>query len=136
VIVADVNLLAYLLIPSVQTAEAVAVFRQDPEWNVPYLWRSEFRNILVTYMRVRGIAEDDALLAWDHAFALLRPREHEVDPSVVLGLATRLSISAYDAEYVALAGHLRVPLVTFDQKLQATAPGTAISAEAFFTQGT
>jgi len=135
VIVADVNLLAYLLIPSVQTAEAIAVFRQDPEWNVPCLWRSEFRNILATYMRVRGMSEDDALLTWDHAFALVRPREHEVDPPVILGLATRLSISAYDAEYVALARHLRVPLVTFDQKLQTIAPGTAISAKAFLTRG-
>ncbi len=77
------------------------------------------------------MAEEDALLTWDNAFALLRPREHEVDPHVILELAARLSISAYDAEYVALAEHLRVPLVTFDQKLQAAAPKTALSAEAF-----
>ena len=135
-IVADVNLVAYLLISGEHTDEARAVLRQDAVWAFPYLWRSEFRNILAMHLQHRGMSLSDATLLWDSASSLVRHHEYAVDPQAILSLVARQPLTAYDAEYVALAGHLRVPLVTFDQKLQATAPGRAISAEAFLTQGT
>jgi hypothetical protein len=46
-IVADVSLLAHLLIPSPDSALAEAVYRKDPEWSAPILWRSELRNVLL-----------------------------------------------------------------------------------------
>jgi predicted nucleic acid-binding protein len=54
-IVADANLLAYLLIEGDLTDEVRAVLRKDGEWCFPYLWRSEFRNILTKYIQHRKL---------------------------------------------------------------------------------
>ena len=133
-IVADVNLVAYLLISGEHTDEARAVLRRDAVWAFPYLWRSEFRNILAMHMQHRGMSLSDASLLWDHAASLARHHEYSVDPQAVLGLVARQSLTAYDAEYVALANHLDVPLVTFDQKLRSTAADRAISVKKFLRE--
>jgi predicted nucleic acid-binding protein len=130
-IVADVNLPAYLLISGEHTEEARAVLRKDAVWAFPHLWRSEFRNILAMHMQHRGMSLGDASLAWDHAASLARDHEYAVDAQAILELVARAPLTAYDAEYVALARHLGVPLVSFDQKLQLAAPETAISAEKY-----
>lgn len=130
-IVADVNLLAYLLIPAVQTAEAVAVYRRDPDWAMPYIWRSEFRNVLATYMRVRNLPLADAEIIWESAAAAVRESEHEPDPRLILALCRQYAITAYDAEYLSLARQQRVPLVTFDKKLQKSALGEVLSVSQF-----
>ncbi len=133
-IVADVNLVAYLLISGEHTEDSRAVLRQDGEWAFPYLWRSEFRNILAMHIQHRGMSLSDASLLWDSAASLARNHEYAVDPQVILKLVASHPLTAYDAEYVALAEYLRVPLITFDHKLQAAAPGTALSAEEFISK--
>lgn len=130
-IVADVNLLAYLLISGEHTDEARAVLRKDSIWAFPYLWRSEFRNILAMHMQHRGMSLGDASLIWEHAASLARDHEYSVAAHTILELVARAPLTAYDAEYVALASHLGVPLVSFDQKLQAAAPATVISADKY-----
>jgi predicted nucleic acid-binding protein len=130
-IVADVNLVAYLLVSGEHTAEAGKVLRKDAMWALPYLWRSEFRNILAMHIQHRDMSLSDASLIWDHAASLARDHEYSVDPRAILGLVARRLLTAYDAEYVALAHHLGVPLVTFDRKLQAAVPDAAISAKTF-----
>ena len=132
-IVADVNLVAYLLIPGERTDQSRAILQQDAEWSFPYLWRSEFRNILAMNIQHRGMSVSDAGLIWDSAASLARRHEYAVDPQAILHLVATRPLTAYDAEYVALAEHLRVPLVTFDQKLQAAAPETAISSGEFLS---
>lgn len=130
-IVADVNLLAYLLIAGEHTEEARAVLQRDTVWTFPYLWRSEFRNILALYLQHRAMSLSDASLIWDSASSKARHHEYSVEPQAILGLVARQPLTAYDAEYVALANYLKVPLVTFDKKLQVAAPRTAISAKDF-----
>jgi len=130
-IVADVNLVAYLLFSGENTEEASAVLRKDSIWALPYLWRSEFRNILAMHIQHRAMKLSDATLIWDSAASLARHHEYAVDPEAILRLVARRPITAYDAEYVALAQHLNVPLVTFDRKLLAAAPEVAISITAF-----
>jgi len=52
VIVADINLIAQLLISSQGTSAAEAVFPRDLDWIAPSLWCLEMQNLLVTRMRI------------------------------------------------------------------------------------
>ena len=51
-IVADCNVLAYLVIPGARTSVAKQAFALDGDWTAPPLWRSEFLSVLATYLRV------------------------------------------------------------------------------------
>lgn len=50
-IVVDTNVIAYLYIEGDFTQQARMIYKQDSNWVAPYLWRSEFRNILTVYLR-------------------------------------------------------------------------------------
>ena len=130
-IVADTNLIAYLLIPGQKTALAQAVFQQDPAWIAPFLWRSEFRNVLALYMRQSQLVLADALLFMEAAETLLQGCEYQVESMPVLRLAERSGCAAYDCEFVQLAQELGIPLLTFDAKLLKVFPQTAMAPERF-----
>lgn len=51
--------------------------------------------------------------------------------TAVLALALKSGCGAYDCEFVWLASHLRVPLVTADKRILAAFPSVALSIEAF-----
>jgi predicted nucleic acid-binding protein len=131
VIVADVNLVAYLWITGEHTVAAEAVLARDPEWAAPLLWRSEWRNVLAGYVRRGELDVAGALERASAAEALLRGREYLVEAAPVLDLVARSPCSAYDCEYVALARQLGVPLVTSDRRVLAAFPGTAVSPGEF-----
>ena len=61
-IVVDVNVLAYLLIPGRYTNSAEQLLEADSHWVAPRLWRSEFRNVLSTYVRSNLLELADAVL--------------------------------------------------------------------------
>ena len=116
-IVADSNVLAYFYIESVHTAAATALHASDPQWAVPPLWRSEFRNILAGYMRrgTMSIAQAHARVVAAEQF--LGQHEYPVDSLSVLQLVDKSACSAYDCEFVALAIKLKTKLVTLDAKV-------------------
>ena len=121
-IVADTNLIAYLYLPGRFSSAADAMLLRESDWAVPRLWRSEFRNILATYMRQRLLTVDDAVAIYARAAALIGGNEYEVSAPDVLRLAKASQCSAYDCEFVALAQHLDVTLVTVDAKLRRAFP--------------
>lgn len=130
-IVADANLVAYLVMPGERTEEAEAVFAKDPAWVVPSLWRSELRSVVHKYI-VRGdltIARAVALL--EQAEEIIGGREGAVDSREVLELASQSRCTTYDCEYVALANALRIPLVTTDRAVLKGFPGRAITPAVF-----
>ncbi len=116
-IVVDTNVLAYLLLPFEHSPHADKLFKRDPDWAVPILWRSEFRNLLAGYLRRKTLAFDDTLKIQAEAEALLAGNEHEVDSRRVLELIRDSDCSAYDCEFVALAVQLGVKVVTMDKKM-------------------
>lgn len=124
-IVVDSNVVAYLYLPCTQTLAAERLLEQDPEWMVPPLWRSEFRNILAGYLRRGSLTLEQAQLIQQEAEAHLALYEIGVDSALVLQLVKSSQCSAYECEFVALARTLGVALVTNDQKLLASFPGTA-----------
>lgn len=129
-IVADVNLVAYLYLPGRYSELAEALLLRDAEWAVPRLWRSEFRNVLGTYMRQDLLSLDAAIAINAKAESLLSPNEYDVAAMTVLRLARKSGCSAYDCEYVALAEHLDVRLVSADAKLCKAFPDRAIALAA------
>ena len=124
-IVVDTNVVAYLYLESEFTALAEAQLRIDPDWAVPALWRSEFRNILAGALRRKTLSFDAALRLLAESESLLAGAEHEVGSAAVLDLVRQSDCSAYDCEFAALALQLGVPLVTMDRKLLKAFPKLA-----------
>lgn len=129
-IVVDSNVVAYLYLPGDHTAKAEALLERDPDWAVPVLWRSEFRNILAGYLRRKTLTFAQACGLQSEAEDLLAGSEFEVDSKAVLALVRDSECSAYDCEFVALAQKLQVKLVTMDAKLLKAFPKHAESLAA------
>lgn len=130
-IVADVNLIACLLLGGPDTALAEQVLERDAAWAAPVLWRGEFRNILAACMRGRGLEIGAAWQAHELAEGLLSGHEYTLGGERVLQLVAASPCSAYDCEYVALAEELQVRLVTSDQQILRYFPTVAISPREF-----
>jgi predicted nucleic acid-binding protein len=130
-IVADTNLLAYLLLPGQHTGAAERVFQADHEWAAPVLWRSELRSVLGQQLRRGELDVAGALVLFSHAERILDRREYLVGSGAVLDLLTNTGCSAYDCEFVALANALDVPLVTSDRRVLTAFPGRAVRMEEF-----
>ena len=130
-IVADTNLIAYLLVKGIRTREAEAVYEKDSEWAAPLLWRSEFRNVLVSSLHQELLSLEDAFDLMERAEQLMGGREHQMASSRILKLASETGCSAYDCEFVALAQDLGVPMVTSDRALVAKFKPVVVSMRAF-----
>ena len=130
-IVADSNLIAYLLIPGAWNALADKILLKDADWAVPLLCRSEVRNILTLYMRREGMSLVQAQRTMEKAELLWRNKEFAVPSAAVLELTAHHNVTAYDCEFVLLAKQLGVPLVTFDKPLRKAFPTIAIDPEEF-----
>lgn len=130
-IVVDTNLIVNFVVESERTQQAERVFAQDPQWCAPLLWRSELRNVLVLYFRHGLLSLEDMLGLMQRAETLMQDREYSVSSAPVLNLAARSGCTAYDCEFVALAQHLAVPLVTSDTQVLSEFPSAAVSAGTF-----
>ncbi len=125
-IVADANLVAYLVIRGPMTALAESALGRDADWRLPPLWRSEVRNVLLKYVRQKTISSSQAIVAMQRAENMFVPGEAAVDSAHVLNLATISGCSAYDCEYVALAESLGVMVVSADRPLAQKFPGRVV----------
>ena len=130
-IVADTNLIAYLLVDGPFTKEARAVFEKDPDWAAPSFWRSEFRNVLVLSLRRGVMSFLDAMETMEDADLLMGGKSRDSASFRILRLAADSGCSAYDCEFVALALDLGVPLVTEDRALIEKFKPTAVSMKTF-----
>lgn len=129
-IVADTNLIVYLFIAGDQTSLAQKVLRKDPQWIVPPLWQSEFRNVLAAYIR-RGMTLAQASQLMEDALQTLQERQILPSNEEVFALITETDCTAYDCEFVALARQLSIKLVTADKQLLEQFPDCTVSLEEF-----
>ena len=133
-IVADTNIIAGLYTDAAQRDLAAAVYERDHDWSAPYLWRSEFRNVMALYMR-RGLLELGQTIQITHwAEDQMSPNEYLPIASRVLNLASISGCTAYDCEFVSIAEDLGRPLVTFDKKVLKQFPSIAVSPEEFVSR--
>ncbi len=130
-IVVDTNVVVHLFVPGDRTADAERVYRRDPEWAVPSLWRSELANTLVTLVRAGRMRVQTATEVMRHAEERIAPREHRVAFQRVIDLAVESGCSGYDCEFVALAEALNTPLVTSDRRLLKAFPRIAVAPDVF-----
>jgi predicted nucleic acid-binding protein len=133
-IVADCNLIAYLLLEGPRTRTAEAVFLRDPAWAAPLLWRSELRNVLASQMRVNRLPLAEALLKMTEAETVIGSLQFPVSSDEVLEEYARSGVSAYDAEYLVVARKLQIPLLTHDQRLLSAGTRVAWTPEAFLAR--
>lgn len=132
-IVVDTNIIAYLHLPSEYTALALNVYNKDHEWNVPTIWRSEFRNILIIYMRKKILNVEEAIFIMDKSEKAVY-KEYSVNSNEVIKLGAQSNCSAYDIEFISLAKFLNVPLIAFDKEILRKFPSVAISAKKFLDE--
>lgn len=103
-----------------QAHELFAHLADDPpaRFYVPDLFYIECANILWKYVQRFGYPAEDAV---EDIRDLVQLPLHSVPVSslaeAALGLAVESGCTAYDGAYVALAQHLRLPLVTADEAL-------------------
>ena len=125
-IVVDTNILCYFYLREQYAEEADALLEKNPVWTSPPLWQSEFRNILIGYVRRGKITLERAMAIIDEANELLSPSDEVIDTHHVMKLAHASGCTAYDCEYVALALALGVPLVTMDKQMLKAFPTLAV----------
>jgi len=124
--VVDTNVVAALMLPTAANAEVSALLRQDSDWRLPPLWRSEFRQVLLKYVRADLATPEQALSLWHKALERFEMSEQPVAGHQVLALAIATGCSTYDAEFVVLARQLNCRLLTFDRKLLQLFPDLAM----------
>ena len=116
-IVVDTNILIYLFVVGENTESVKKLLKIDSDWIAPILWRSEFRNVIATYLRNNYLDLSQAMFIIQKAEEIMHDREYAVQSKDVIKLAKVSNCSAYDCEFVALALDLNLKLVTTDKKV-------------------
>ncbi|MBM3296851.1 MAG: type II toxin-antitoxin system VapC family toxin [Candidatus Aminicenantes bacterium] len=130
-IVVDTNIIAYLFVEGENSETAEGVLLKDPHWAAPFLWRSEFRNVLAKCLAGGSFGLETAIRIIEEAERLMAGAEYDVASADVLSLAASAGCSADDAEFVSLARGLGVAFVTLDSRLIKDFPETAVPPERF-----
>ena len=132
-IVVDANILIYSLIESEYSPQIIELRARNADWRTASLCLYETLNVLATYQRreLMTLAQCQKLLR--HASSFQAVAQCEVEMSAALAVAAKYGISGYDAQYVALAQSLNVPLITEDRKLRNAVAGMAFSIQEFLS---
>ncbi len=130
-IVVDTNVIVYFFLPGEKTKQAEDLYKRDSDWLVPYLWRSEFLNVMATHLRTGAMTQSAAMRITEEAERFFKGKEYFVDSKNIMACVDKSTCSAYDCEFLALAEQLNVPLVTADQKIVREFPSIARSLTRF-----
>ncbi len=126
-IVVDTNIITYFYLKTDLSELAENLYKKESDWVVPMLWRSEFRNVLTTFIKREFISLNDGIQILELSEALFAEKEYEINSVQVLNLACTSGCSAYDCEFVSLAENLNISLVTMDKQVLKAFPSLAIS---------
>ncbi len=124
-IVVDTNIVVAFALPGVRREDALALALSDPDWACPKLCRSEFRNVLIGYVRRGDCTLENAFAMEREVQTRLGDSNYHPDSRSILELAHTSGCTTYDCEFVALALQLGVPLVTLDKQVLKAFPEIA-----------
>jgi predicted nucleic acid-binding protein len=116
-IVVDTNIISYFLLPTVYSESVDKLYKLDSQWLAPTLWKSEFRNVLALYLRKGAIDFEKTLQLQETAESIMAHNEFDIPSAQILTLVNNSNCSSYDCEFVALARHFDIPLLTQDKKI-------------------
>ncbi|WP_419161525.1 type II toxin-antitoxin system VapC family toxin [Candidatus Palauibacter sp.] len=125
-IVVDTNVMVHLVVGGTDGTDAVRLLRRDPEWAAPALLMSELRNVLVGFVREGAMTPEQSKAMLDDASSVLGDRLATVSGTQVIDVALECGLTAYDAEFVAVARRLGVRLASLDRKILRGAPDVAV----------
>ena len=111
-IVVDTNVMVRLVVGGADGTDAALLFERETEWAAPNILMSELHNVLVGFVRRGAVASEQAKAMSDDAAVVLGDRIASVSGHQVIDIACECGLTAYDAEFVALARALGVPLAT------------------------
>lgn len=130
-IVVDTNVIAQFLLPSPRSSSCERVHEIDPHWVAPRLWVSEFRNVLILYVRNKIISFDKAVEILQFAEQMFEDTTFDVKSSDIMKNSMKSTCSAYDLEFVSLAIEAGIKLVTMDKQILREFPSIAVRPEDF-----
>lgn len=131
-IVVDTNVIAAFYLRSEGREIVRLVGQKDRDWHAPVLWVSEFRNVLMLYLRRQLIEPGTFLEALRLARRSIASHEAIGDADAMIrDLALASGCTTYDCEYVALARSLGVSLITWDRQVVNAFPDIALTPEKF-----
>ncbi len=127
-LVIDASIALVWFLPDEDSAAADATLHRVIETQafVPDLFWHEMRNVLLLSYRRKRIGRHDI---WQSMLRLSQLAITTIAPSntdLVLTLADRHGLTAYDAAYLALAIERQLPLATLDRQLIAAAPAEGV----------
>jgi predicted nucleic acid-binding protein len=129
-IVVDASVVAFLFIEGEESGTVRKLYQADPEWVTPPIMNHEMLAILAAV----GATEGDSSAVetiWREVRGLLGARQQIPDPVRSLRLAVEWGLSGYDAQYLALATQLRLPLLSCDGRLLDAVPGKVVTPESY-----
>lgn len=130
-IVVDTMVISYLLIPNEKyNQSAVNLYEKDMNWITPSLWCYEFLSVLTLYQRKSIIDSSRCKILFKKALEIIETREL-INIDLVFGIIENSTLSAYDANFVALAKETNLPLITEDKKILGEFPTMAVSIEKY-----
>lgn len=130
-IVVDANILVYRIVDGEMTAMSIRLQEKDPDWRTSPLWEYEFGNALTLMILQKHLTPKLAVQLFQTAKGVFIPTEMQADSDLALQLAAEKRITFYDAQYLALAQMLDVPLITEDKVLRKAAGKSALSIHNF-----
>ena len=128
-IVVDASIVAAWFLPDEHNEAAdqlMAALPDNPGLAPSLLW-FETRNLFLTAERRGRLAAGEAALSMAQLRGLPLLDEGVGDDSLILALAARHALSAYDSSYLALAVQRALPLATTDKRLAAAARSEGIA---------
>jgi predicted nucleic acid-binding protein len=131
VIVADVNLIAYLLIEGEHSAAARSTMMRDPVWVAPPLWRIEFVNVLATNIREGKFTMESAMEKLRAADVIVETSTYPLDDQEIIGLSIASRMATYDCTFVWLGRRQGLRVVTQDGGMLSRFADTCVSIRDF-----